>query len=334
MVGIRQRRSFNNSSFSIMWNRLLPALILRGKRYSKFIKWYTIERPQYMKTAFLKAPETQEGQPKLTKILQEFYDTGIAFIPVENFEASTKKFLNNIQEIFKKPIQRFSSSPIEDKSVEYFDEKGRNWKYYNAESILSVRLADPRHYLYREMSNIYGDYKGDSPYTLSSAITEFPYLQDVLRNPTTLKLADYANFNDSEPVQIKIERKTYTTKGEKYNEHYIHLDTVDRSTFKSYVYLNDVSKKNGAITFSQKTHHWKLYPRLLKYIHVRGKQFPLEQINKLKIPPLQPVCGKTGTVIGFTGNGVHSAANVEQEQERWTLQCYYYSKTLWATNKK
>ena len=93
------------------------------------------------------------------------------------------------------------------------------------------------------MSNLYGDYKGDSPYTLSSAITEFPYLQDVLRNPTTLKLADYANFNDTVPVHIKIERKTYTTQGEKYNEHYIHLDTVNISTFKSYVYLNDVSKK-------------------------------------------------------------------------------------------
>ena len=195
-------------------------------------------------------------------------------------------------------------------------------------------MADPNHPLYTKMISNF--YKGCDvpPYTISNGLSEFSYLKKILTQSSILNLVHYANFGDTNPLLIKIERKTYTFQENKYNEHYIHADTINKSTFKYYVYLNDVDETNGAFAISKSSHHWKMYPKLLEYLKVRkNKTFPLKYIKRLKIPPILPFYGKANTVFGFSGNTLHRATNVHKGKERWTIQIYYYSQLLWSTEK-
>ena len=112
------------------------------------------------------------------------------------------------------------------------------------------------------------------------------------------------------------------------------MDTDNISTFKNYVYLNNVDETNGALAISNGSHHWKLYPKLLEYLKVRkNKTFPLKYIKRLKIPPILPFFGEANKVFGFTGNAVHRATNVHKGKERWTIQIYYHSLLPWSTEK-
>ena len=41
-----------------------------------------------------------------------------------------------------------------------------------------------------------------------------------------------------------------------------------------------------------------------------------------------------GTLFCFTGNAVHTATNVEEGRERWTVQIYYYTNEKWLSDKR
>ena len=174
--------------------QIIKSIFYRVKLVFRKIHWYVIGFPKYYKTSLLLPPLVNNETPGNSKMLIDYYENGIAAVPIGNLKESSSIFLESVKSLFEENFEKYTSSIIKDEYVKFFDKKGRYCIFNNAEGIFQVQMADPNHPLYTKFFSNF--YKGceSPPYTISKGLSEYSYLKNLLAEESFLKLAHYANF--------------------------------------------------------------------------------------------------------------------------------------------
>jgi hypothetical protein len=301
-----------------------------GRRVD-IVKWAMSGKAKYLaETPFLTKPQPT-GNAELDRCRKDFYEKGVAVTSGFAPSRSIPDLLQGIKNEFTEVIEIFDKSLPEGKRVDYVDGKRRQWYINAAEGVLQCLFDDPTHEQYNQVYNEKrAQLQKEKKFaTVQDLLTQFPTLKEAIENPVVHGLAAYANDGYTRPVSIKLERKTLTT-GANYNR--IHFDT-HLSTFKTYLYLTDVSLQSGAFAYAEGSHHWKMYPQMLFEVMAKKKKlFVKEDLERYGLKPFSYAALPAGSLFCFTGNIIHSATNVEVG-ERWSVQFYYYTSKMWSTDR-
>jgi len=305
----------------------------------RIIKWRLVDWPLYLKYSALKQPDNSDCNKKDLEMLREYYENGITLLDKIDLETQNYNFLNTVRELFEPMIEKYNTAPIKDKDLNYFDEKGRFWKFNNAKGGLSVSFTNENHPFSQE--KFYPRDNDVKSYCFQDACDDFPFLKQLTHNTKVLRLFNYANFGEekwTQPYSIKLERRTnaFFDKATGPVDRWPHIPHLDhhKTASKCFLYLNDVNEENGPIALSPSSHHWKLYPMLTELFLARKKTvFSNQIIKKMGVNPLKPYCAQAGTLLCFSTNAIHGATNIAEGKERWSVHLLYYTEKDWATDK-
>ena len=322
---------FHTQSFAYV-QKILIVLQQKAKLLEKIIHWRIFGQKQYYDISLLCDPIEKIESSENYNLLKTYYENGFVVIDGDTFEGEGETIILDIKEHFSEMIQWYDSLTAESKTIFLWDKRGIRWKLNKAKGLLQMMIPNPNHPKFSKLKSGFEDHT--SPYTLQEFLQEFPIFQKVIYHSSLLQLANYANFGDSEPTSIILERKLHGVDSDldEFQPHVDHTMVV----FKSFLYLNEVNDANGPLHLREGTHHWKKNPKLLEIIktdnirrfHVNGT------LDKLKLPPCKVVQGKAGTQVAFSTNAVHHASNPEPGYERWSMQIYFYTFEPWSTDKK
>lgn len=93
------------------------------------------------------------------------------------------------------------------------------------------------------------------------------------------------------------------------------------TSVKFYIYLNDVTSRNGALKYNIGSHREGFY-RMMYKRHT-GDTFPTFGIPEEELLNIEDIEGKVGTVIAFNPIGAHSAGQIENGMEKIVIRFHY-----------
>jgi ectoine hydroxylase-related dioxygenase (phytanoyl-CoA dioxygenase family) len=94
-----------------------------------------------------------------------------------------------------------------------------------------------------------------------------------------------------------------------------------QTSVKFYIYLNDVSSRNGALKYNIGSHREGFY-RLMYKRHT-GDTFPTFGLPEDELLNAESIEGKAGTLIAFNPIGAHTAGQIENEMERFVIRFHF-----------
>ena len=248
------------------------------------------------------------------------------------FKEYYSKIFYNITPNLKKLIK------TADKSLFHLGEDSYLWSFNLEEGIVDCRIFNKEHIIGRSHileHNINYNTNSD-PYKNFFKI--FPNIKKLLDSEKNKRIVDNIFPEGLRcPYMIKVEKKLKSKIKIKYNENYVHLD-VFNTNYKLYIYLTDVNKDTGgAIQMIKGTHHHRKYSRIKEILFLNKNKFFKMNSNALKRitdGSFFKLNMDAGSIFGFTGSLLHSATDLKDDNERWTIQFYYSDpNTTWETDK-
>jgi hypothetical protein len=100
-----------------------------------------------------------------------------------------------------------------------------------------------------------------------------------------------------------------------------HVDSIDKSQFKSFLYLTNVTTKSGPFTFIQSSK--EKVSQLETYSNFRIKE---SDIQNFKAKDIIEVCGSSGTLILADTSNVHRG-KIIKEGTRMSYTTYFYERS-------
>ena len=270
---------------------------------------------------------------------KRYYDDGIVVLQNQPFKKDIPKLLIDIKKIFQPMTEYFDQAPNIYKYNTIWDSSGRRWYFNKFMGTLQLHVPNMNNYSTQQNPNFSGDIGGHiNLYNTNSLKKDFPLLKKILEDKLLKKFVSYSNNTNELINSIVIERRTHAPVADR-DDFLPHVDK-GHGVFKSFIYLNNVNQSNGPLYISKGSHHWGLYPKFLKDIYLRKmgdtsieKALKTDIKKKWGINPLEPGVGSAGDQILFCPNALHHASSPIKNLERWTVQIYYNSELLWASDK-
>ena len=94
-----------------------------------------------------------------------------------------------------------------------------------------------------------------------------------------------------------------------------------QTSVKFYIYLNDVTSRNGALRYNVGSHREGFY-RMMYKRHT-GDTFPTFGIPDEELLNAEDIVGKAGTLIAFNPIGAHTAGQIEEGTERFVIRFHF-----------
>lgn len=158
-------------------------------------------------------------------------------------------------------------------------------------------------------------------------IVNIPEIQDLITDPTILTICQ--NYLKSIPINSQT-NLWYSVKYDKIKDQTqkFHQDYDDVKFIKLFIYLSDVTKKNGPHTYIKSSRTNRITPKDYKV----SKRLEDNYVQKIYKNDIVEFTGEQGTIIFEDTNGFHKGKAVD-EGYRIILQLEFTTSLLWMNEK-
>ena len=251
------------------------------------------------------------------ELAAHYYDDGVVVLHDQSFKREMPDLLADLKKEFCPMVKYFDQAPNVYSRNFFWDSRGRRWFLNKPKGVLQLSVPysvnntyNARlHPMYSEQLDLYNT---------DSLKRDFPVFEKILGDELLRKFVSYANKTNQLPSHIVIERRIHASIADR-DDFLPHVD-MSEGVFKSFIYLNDVGRLNGPIHVSKGSHHWGLYPRLLKDIYLgqtkHASILKTDIGSKWGINLFEPIVGSAGDQVLVSTNALHHASSPMKNLER------------------